>query len=282
MDNKVSCIVVCYNPSSEVVKNIETYINFVDKVIIVDNSDIDNSTLFSELKEKYHLIYLPLFNNTGIAHALNVGVAKSIELNFEYIITMDQDSCFYNNLVEVYKEFIQHNDIKNIAALSPSYKTDRVIQLRKNSSLDHEEKLITMQSGTLFFSKKFEIIGKFNEDLFLDVVDWEYFFRLHKLGFKTIQCNKAILQHAPAESLPIFKFRGKQFSVGVASPLRYYYQIRNLLWCILNIKSYFMLKTIAYKFFKIVFLFDNKKEYLAYAMKAIKDAFKGNLGIYKD
>ena len=56
MDNKVSCIVVCYNPSNEVVKNIETYINFVDKVIIVDDSDIDNSTLFSELKEKYHLV----------------------------------------------------------------------------------------------------------------------------------------------------------------------------------------------------------------------------------
>ena len=36
---------------------------------------------------------------------------------------------------------------------------------------------------------------------FIDVVDWEYFIRMNKLGFKLIQCNKAVLAHQPAENL---------------------------------------------------------------------------------
>ncbi|WGE31934.1 glycosyltransferase [Actinobacillus genomosp. 2] len=276
MKEKFSCIVVCYNPDNSVLDNLKSYISYVGKVIVVDNSNVDNSQLFSSLSED--LIYIPLYKNTGIAYALNIGVEKSKELGYEYIITMDQDSSFATNLVDVYSHYISNYPIDQIGALSPVYITDR--GFNRTSKEEFEQIKITMQSGSMFFADKFDVIGFFDNDLFLDVVDWEYFFRIYTLGYKTIQCNKAILKHAPAETLTLFKIKGKTIGVGVASPVRYYYQIRNLLWCVLHKKSFFMVKTIAYKFIKILCLFNNKKQYLSFAYMAIKDAFNNRLGAY--
>ena len=39
-----------------------------------------------------------------------------------------------------------------------------------------------------------------------------------------------------------------------------------------------MLKTILYKLFKVLFLFENKKNYLRFIFKGVIDAFKNQLG----
>ena len=271
MKKNTSCVVVAYNPSIDVIENISSYIHYFDKVFVIDNSDSDNVQLFEPLIRTFNLEYIPLLDNTGIAKALNIGFEKSTQAGYLFIVSMDQDSQFNNNILDVYKAYIDEFGLKQLGALSPRYKVERAMS--KVSSKPYEEKTITMQSGVLFIKEAFQKVGLFN-----DVVDWEYFIRMNKLGFKLIQCNKAVLAHQPAENLHLFTFKGKKFGVGVASPLRYYYQVRNLLWCLLHQKSFFMLKTILYKLFKVLFLFENKKNYLRFIFKGVIDAFKNQLG----
>lgn len=266
--SEIVCITVLYNPTADLIRNIRYYNNFIGKVILVDNSNKNNQHLFINMD---NVDYIPLMENTGIAHAINVGIKRSTE---NYILTMDQDSTLSADLINAYLNFLNTYDANDIGAITPQYDTDRNHAKKLTGS---KEVLLSMQSGTLFKRSTFEKIGLFNEDLFLDVVDWEYFLRMNSVGLKLIQVDDAILVHQPATTkelnLGFFKLK-----YGVASPVRYYYQSRNLLWTAKKYRSRPLYKNLIVKWLKIVLLFNDKSEYLKLFRQGIRDAKNNKLG----
>ena len=95
---KLAACVVLYNPDDTIFENILTYGNYVDKLIVIDNSLKKNNFLIDKLSEVFEskLIYINNNDNLGIATALNQACDKAIELKFKWILTMDQDSSFEN------------------------------------------------------------------------------------------------------------------------------------------------------------------------------------------
>lgn len=95
---KLAACVVLYNPDDTIFENILTYGNYVDKLIVIDNSLKKNNLLIDKLNEIFEskLIYINNNDNLGIATALNQACDKAIELKFKWILTMDQDSSFIN------------------------------------------------------------------------------------------------------------------------------------------------------------------------------------------
>ena len=76
--NNVAAIIVTYNiKANELKKNLNSYIEYVDKVIIVDNSDIKND--FLQLKDE-KIEYISLNGNQGIGKGLNEGIKYAIKL----------------------------------------------------------------------------------------------------------------------------------------------------------------------------------------------------------
>ncbi len=271
---KIGCIVVLYNPDEAVVNRIAGYPENIDCIVLVDNSDTNNAMMFSRvLSEKVK--YVPLFENTGIAHAMNEGI-RCICDKTEYIITMDQDSSLNKQIIDTYRDYIRKHPDK-VFALTPKYHTDRRYS---EATSGEKEILLSMQSGTLFSNKLFSMIGLFNEALFLDVVDWEYFLRMHKHGYSLIRCNSALLDHQPAETR-----EGRLLFItlkyGIASPVRYYYQARNLLWVAKKYHSIALYKDLLIKYLKIILLFDNKRIYLKYSNSGIVDAKRNKLGKFQ-
>jgi rhamnosyltransferase len=264
----IVCIDVLYDPDNQVVNNVQKYNGLVNRTILVDNSDVDNSKLFAELP---NVVYIPLKRNTGIAYATNIGIKMTTE---PYILTMDQDSSISEDLIKSYISFLKNNDSKNIGALTPKYETDRNHVITSNKS---KEILLSMQSGTLIKRSTFQKIGLFNEDLFIDVVDWEFFIRMHEASLKLIQVGDAILKHKPAET-KIKKIGPVNLKYGIASPARYYYQARNLLWVAKKHKNFSLYINFIIKWLKIVLLFNNKFEYLAAFNSGVKDAQNNILG----
>lgn len=268
----IVCIDVLYNPDDQVVSNVQKYNVLVNRTILVDNSDTDNSTLFSEMP---NVVYIPLKKNTGIAHATNVGIKETTE---PYILTMDQDSTISPSLIDAFLDYLNHGNVpKEIGALTPKYNTDRNPAVASEGT---DEITFTMQSGTLFKREVFDKIGYFEEDLFIDVVDYEYFLRMNKNGYKILRINSAVLDHQPATTNVLNLFFYK-FKYGIASPIRYYYQSRNLLWVARKYKSFKLYMIIIAKWLKIILLFNDKKEYLNLFYQGIKDARVGKLGKYK-
>ena len=97
-----AAVVVAYNIKKYILlENIKTYSKFVDKVIVVDNSDRDNS--LKDIQDST-ISYIKLNGNEGIAKGLNVGIKYAIENGYLYVLTMDQDSSFSNNLIDEYSK----------------------------------------------------------------------------------------------------------------------------------------------------------------------------------
>ena len=86
----------------------------MDNVVAVDNSDKHISSIVESIELIYNLNYISLNGNYGIAYALNVGIENSLKKGSDWILTMDQDSQFSGNLIEIYKEFLSICEVKNI------------------------------------------------------------------------------------------------------------------------------------------------------------------------
>ena len=90
--SKIAAVVILYNPELSILENIKSYIDQVEKLYVVDNSEASNESLIQEIKSFSKIEYIPNKYNIGIAAALNIGARKAIEEGFDYLLTMDQDS----------------------------------------------------------------------------------------------------------------------------------------------------------------------------------------------
>ena len=263
---KVAGIVVLYNFNKKVVENIRTYTKYCEIVYAIDNSDKKNN-LLEELNKIENLEYISLGENKGIAKALNVGIEKAKENGYKWALTMDQDSYFTENLLDKYEKIIKIKNTDKIAIISPTYKYDKK-KLETFSGYKQVEYI--MQSANLINIKIWEEIGKFKEEFFIDVVDYEYCLRCNKKEYKIIQSGEAVLEHSPAITKSK-KILGKELKYGYCSKTRIYYQARNLLWTAKKYKSIKMYLILMIKWLKILLLFDKKKEFFKAYYKGIKD-----------
>ena len=220
-NNKIAAVVVLYKPSSEIIKNIDTYINEVARLYIIDNSEIKSQYLNDFLSHS-KVEYLPNYKNLGIAAALNIAIDKAINSGFLFLLTMDQDSYFEKGSLEKLIIYIAQSD--SIGIYSPFHRNKYFTNPPNNR--DTEEVTDVMTSGNLLNLDVVKKIGKFKEDYFIDYVDIEYCLRLRKSGYKILRVNNSFLFHNEAD-LTQKKFLGYEVYPPNHSPNRWYYKIRN-------------------------------------------------------
>lgn len=204
--NKTACVIIWYNPSLAEVQNVLTYNSFFTKIYIVDNSDIDNR----ELSEKItNSIYISNGKNLGIAEALNIGCSAAYNEDFEYCMTMDQDSVWDVNNLRSYLDEIDCNLSDSTALYAPSMHVSddsfsiigdiKRIFIKQKNTADKVfvENVIT--SGNVINLKIWNKIGKFDEKLFIDEVDFEFCFRLISAGYKILKFNNIYFNHTLGE-----------------------------------------------------------------------------------
>ena len=132
---KIDGVVVLYKPDEGLIDNIKSYITELNKLFVVDNTpNKDHSSLFKGFK---NIEYIPLNENTGIAHALNVGADKAIKDKADYLLTMDQDSRFregeFARMINMLKSLYDNKDmslffgidVDKIGVISPFHVTER-------------------------------------------------------------------------------------------------------------------------------------------------------------
>ena len=114
-------VVVWYNPDYQSVKNILQYNSLCSKVFIIDNSSNDNSHLAEKIQ---NAIYYPNFKNLGIGTALNQGCEQGLINNFEWCMTMDQDSSWNKNDLNEYLKLIEKNSDQKIVSFAPIHSNE--------------------------------------------------------------------------------------------------------------------------------------------------------------
>jgi len=104
----------------EDIANILTYINKVKKVYVFDNTEgKSNENLFQNFE---NVSYFWDNENKGLSIRLNEACKKAIEDGFEYLLTMDQDSSFLEENLEVYfKDILNFSNKEQVAIYNLEY-----------------------------------------------------------------------------------------------------------------------------------------------------------------
>lgn len=264
MKNNFAACVILYNPKKEDIANVLTYVNKVKKVYVFDNTEgKSNENLFQDFE---NVSYFWDNDNKGIAIRLNEGCKKAIDDNFDYLLTMDQDSSFLEeNIDQYFNDILNFKENEKVAVYGLEYAANDINDTTtpEYNEVDH---LIT--SASTVNLKLYHEIGGFDENLFIDGVDIEYCYSALSKGFKNIKFGRIFFNH----TLGIRTKRGSVFTlylfkkhVAVHSSLRIYYMNRNMLY----IKNKYgkLLPEIIHKFVK------NQKHHISKNIKYSNEFF---------
>ncbi len=270
--NKVIAVVVWYNPNEKMTSSISLYNKDVEYVVIIDNSENDNSHLTQAIP---NAIYIPLYKNTGIATALNTGCEKALSLGSEWVMTMDQDSEWNQQSVKEYISIAnQYEAIDKTAIFSPFHDCDSHPEKHHKTGL-YEEKKVIMCSGNLLRLDAWKNAGGFREDFFIDSVDDEICCHLRKMGWKIVRINNINLTHNLGNGAQYLPHTRKLYISH--SPWRYYYiarNIRQMIYLYPDMRSYY--RTEILKYIKRLCLYDwnEKADKLREFIRGWKDGKK--------
>jgi rhamnosyltransferase len=217
---KLAGVVILYNPEDIVLNNIKTYLKELDVLYVFDNSDCFNKHLIRSLQNIKVIKYISFHRNCGIAFALNF-VLKHIS-GYNYLLTMDQDSSFDVGMMKRYKMNIMETENKNIAVFSINWRKSQY-----NNPYKYINNAIT--SGAIINVDLARELGGFDENLFIDQVDFEYCYRAQKNGHYILQFNNITLNHHLG-TVKQYVFLGIHFSLRFHDALRNYYICRNNLY----------------------------------------------------
>jgi rhamnosyltransferase len=276
---KFSGMVTLYNPSKKNIDIIKNYIDGLDKIYLIDNSNKDNSDLIPNDKR---IIYVPNKDNLGIAKALNMAANKAINDGYKWILTMDQDSELTLEVLEKLEQYVENHDMDNVGIVSPYHDVESNTP-KKNK--EAEEMVEVMTSGNLLNLDLYQKVGGFKDWLFIDLVDIEYCFNLRKSGYKVLRLNNVVMKHQLGDTT-VHKFLIKKFICSNHSAIRRYYMVRNVFYVTDMYKKYFpgycrYLKKVQRGQVRYIILFEkdkiNKLKMMYKGLKDYKNNIKGRI-----
>lgn len=244
LDNRCKCAagIVLYNPDIDRLKaNIDAIKSQVHNVYTFDNGSTNQKEI-SDLLTQYNDNVILILNekNLGIATALNRLVDAAHNDNHAWILTLDQDSVVPVGLIE---KLLQSIDDEKVGIVCPVF-----YDFRRNNIPPPVPKNVTLSidfcitSGSLLNIAICKEVGKFDDWLFIGLVDNEYCYRLTQCGYKITKDLSLILDHElgdlrPSKHRELWLILGKILHCNTiaklsyqrsVSPARLYYATRNM------------------------------------------------------
>ena len=283
--NNVAAVIVTYNPAKSFVGNIQAINKLVDEIIVVDNGSNDETiNMLKGLENKLTLIKLE--ENKGIAYALNRGIEYAENKGYSWVLTLDHDSTpdenMLNSMLNTYNS-LNEEEKQKVVMITPKHIEEKVTEdLAKEES--YEYVLTEITSGALTKTSYYKD-NKYDEKLFIDLVDHDFCLNINRGGHKIIRVNNAILKHNLGESKS-YNILGVTITPTNHSPVRRYYMTRNrcYIWHKYNNDFPKWIKKDKIKFIsetiKIMFFEKDKINKLKMIIKGKHDFNKGKWGAY--
>lgn len=180
---KIIAIVVTYYPEKILLcNNISAFINYVDKVLIWENTPLSD-------KFKYRFVSNEKVEYCGdginsISRGLNYAWNYARSYGYDYVLTMDQDS-LWHNFCKFKNDILFNIDISGI--WGPNINDE----FSSEQSIIEKDSIIT--SGMLVSVNIINRVGGWNEIFDIDCVDEEFCLKAQKIGIKSYICTKCIL-----------------------------------------------------------------------------------------
>ncbi|HVW99456.1 MAG TPA: glycosyltransferase, partial [Candidatus Babeliaceae bacterium] len=207
---KVAAVTVLYYPDQEVIRKIGSYISFVEKLYVIDNSEIVDRAFSCLLEGTYEekIRLIANHQNRGIAYALDQGIEKAYNAGFSWVLMMDQDSEFRPGTPEIlFNALRKYDNSDKVGIFSGN------IELigGKNSIVDKglTNLKTALTSGSILNLAAYYDTGPFSERFFIDQVDHEYCLRLRRRRYEILRCDAALIMHSLGDTC-IHRFLGRK------------------------------------------------------------------------
>lgn len=224
----VCAVIVTYHPVVGTAEKIPRLLTQVQGLVVVDNGSNDEE--LNPLRMMSRTLGYELIENAenlGVAEALNQGVRWGQNNGFPWVVLFDQDSKISDGFIDkMFAAYASHPARERLGSIHPKY-VDPESGLVAMVPADKEgAPLFPMTSGALMPVWIFEKIGWFESDYFIDVVDWEYSFRIRAAGYLVAEASNAPLLHSPGnpEGTTIL---GRSYNLTHHNSIRRYYISRN-------------------------------------------------------
>ncbi len=240
-----SCaIIVSYNPDIEVLLSLLRQIGTQSDFLLVDNNSKNIQSFESRCAALTGCIGIEkLSENSGLASAINLGLRRAMQLEYQFALLFDQDSelgeAFFARMYSAWLESQQLSGAA-VGAIGPRIENpengrcmpfkrfDRMFARSDSKpvpdgSLYHADFLIS--SGTFLPLANLPDIGLMRDDYFIDNIDLEWCFRALSKGYALYGTSRATLHHRIGEASTNILVR--QGMLVKHSPLRAYYSTRN-------------------------------------------------------
>lgn len=278
---KIAGVVIAYFPDlSKLIPNIDTYIDHIEQLFIVFNSPAGDDVV-NLLTTKYSTIQVIVNEkNIGIAPALNQTALKAMNLGYDWLLTMDQDSSFSTGH---FFEAFCNSKLKNVAIFSPTPVSP--LQIITGNINETVEELTVITSANLLNLPIWKTLGGFEEKLFIDEVDNDYCLKAVFGGFKIIRFKNISFIHELGLNKEVF-FLFKKYTIITHSPVRAYYIFRNNFYIFSKYKKIFpefvrSRKIVLLKVSIKILLFSKYRiQNCRYIFAGIRDYFKCAYGSY--
>lgn len=286
---KVNALVTLYEPNRNQVNNVKKIRDQTDSLILCDNSLNDNQKLFSEIPDA---VYLFWGENRGLSKAFNTVL---MDQGFgwdesDYVIFFDQDTVIPDRHVE--KLVLEYQSLKNqnqnAGCLGPVYynTSSQMLEVprKKIPITKHVLKVKSVITSSMLCEYgNLKQIGFWNEEIFLDMSDWDLCWRFLEQGFLCCMTDVSIVRHSIGEGER--KIGPARMRIG--KPFREYYQIRDCLY--LLHKTYtpckFRLRFVLMLLVRSplhILLFADRKDRLKFILQAVRDYRDGVRGPLAD
>ena len=281
-------LITLYNPEREVVSHVSSIVNQVDKVYLCDNSPHNNASMFSEIEKVNYLFYN---SNLALSGAFN-RVLCDPKIDFQdedYILFFDQDSFVEDGHVQkLIHEYDRLTSLGyQVGCIGPLYfdrntKAVRIPKVKKKIDCNTFIVDNNITSSLLCQYGHLRKIGFWNEDIFLDMADWDLCWRFMYAGMLCFITSATLLSHTVGNG---------EKKLGVirilhGAPIMEYYQTRNYLSLLrkpytpLRFRARFVLCLTIRPIGHLIIL-DKKFERLYYVTKGYSDFFNRIHSEYK-
>lgn len=285
----IGAAIILYKPNMEQTKAlIASVIAQVDVVCIIDNSP--KSTNIQAPSDNIH--YHHFSKNIGVAAAHNVALRDLMIADCQFAVLLDQDSQITDDFAFRLSSLLiaSKQQDRPIVAIGPriicSF-TEKSVKPRVQREVARYEDLVCVtqiiSSGMMIDLEKIKKIGLKDESLFIDGVDHEWCWRAKGQNQLVAIAEKVEMLHTLGDARS--KFAGITYKVG--SPVRLYYQFRNILLLLRRgyVPNYWKTRNVCVlpiRFFANAFLQNGRRARMKFMLCGLLDGLRGRTGSYSD
>jgi rhamnosyltransferase len=226
--DSVCAIVVAYFPDKEFDVRVGKLLTQVARVVVVDNTPDETSE--PRFNRRFHdMAQVHLIENRanlGISVALNQGLQYALNGGFKWILTLDQDTECFPDMVDALIKVSRCCERK-ATVIGGNYldlQTDQT-KVPVGGAGDFLEQKTVITSGSLIDVRMAAEVGEFRDDYFIDQVDHEFCLRARAHGYQIVISRKVVMTHSVGRPGGVrVPFMGR---LPNHPPLRKYYIARN-------------------------------------------------------